>query len=118
MKPGRGAAPEHPNAVLARRAWQAVSRADREALAKLVDADVIWHATTRHPWFGKHIGLEGAFDYLAQIGDTVEAFDATLVDVLASDERALILFHVSARRGARRLETDYLLIARAAAGRV
>lgn len=113
MSPGRGApASLHPNARLAERAWQAVSRADRDALAEVVAADVVWHATSRHPWHGEHLGLDGAFDYLARIGESVDAFDATLVDVLASDARALLLFHASARRGERRLECDYALILR------
>jgi uncharacterized protein len=108
----------HPHALLARRAWQAVSRGDREELAALVASDVVWHATAPHPWFGDHPGLEGAFDFLAQLGAAVEVFDATLLDVLASDERALVLFHVSAQRGGARLETDYVMIARVSGGRI
>lgn len=112
MSLSRGATETHPNELLARRVWQAVSRADAEELATLVAPDVVWHATTRHPWQGDHGGVEGAFAFLARIGESVDVFDATLEDILVSDARAMVLFHVSARRGTRRLEASYLMMAR------
>jgi len=42
----------------------------------------------------------------------VEDFDARLDDLLVSDERFVFVFHISARRGERSLEVDYLLMAR------
>ena len=39
-------------------------------------------------------------------------FDASLIDVLVSDERVLILFHVRLEREGRGIELDYLLLAR------
>lgn len=108
----------HPNAAIARRAWQAVSAGDLEELATLIHADVVWHATTRHPWYGEHLGLDGAMDYLGKIGESVDRFDATVVDVLASQERAVMLFHVSARRGERTLETDYVMLMSVRGGRI
>lgn len=110
---------DHPNAQIARRAWEAISRGDVEALLAVLDPNVVWHATARGtPWFGTHRGADTVIDYLARVGEASEFFEATLVDVLASDERALLVFHASFRRRGRVAELDYLLLGRIADGRV
>lgn len=110
---------EHPNARIAREAWEAISRGDVEALLRALDPKVVWHATARGtPWFGTHRGAESVVDYLARVGEASEFFQATLVDVLASDDRALLVFHASFRRAGRVAELDYLLLGRIVDGRV
>lgn len=110
---------EHPNARIAREAWEAISRGDVEALLRALDPNVVWHATARGtPWFGTHRGADSVVDYLARVGEASEFFQATLVDVLASDDRALLVFHASFRRAGRVAELDYLLLGRIADGRV
>ena len=104
---------EHPNAQLARRAWEAISRGDVDGLLAVMDPDVVWHATARGtPWFGVHRGAESVVDYLARVGEVSDFFEATLADVLASDDRVLLVFHASFRREGRVAELDYLLLAR------
>ena len=110
---------EHPNVQIARRAWEAASRGDVETLLDTLEPDVVWHATARGtPWSGTHRGAEAVVDHLARVGETSERFQATLADVLASDERVLLVFHASFRSRARVAELDYLLLARIDAGRV
>jgi ketosteroid isomerase-like protein len=110
---------EHPNAQLARHAWEAISRGDVDALLSLLDPEVVWHATARGtPWFGVHRGAESVVDYLARVGEVSDFFEATLADVLASDDRALLVFHASFRRDGRVADLDYLLLGRIAKGRV
>src|SRR5262245_10524234 len=110
---------EHPHVQLARRAWEAISRGDVETLLEALDPDVVWHATARGtPWFGTHRGAESVVDYLARVGEASEFFEATLADVLASDERVLLVFHAAFRRHGRTAELDYLLLARIQNGRV
>ena len=109
---------EHPNIALARRAWDASSRGDADALRDTMNADIVWHATARGtPWAGTHKGRDAVVDFLARVGEVSEVFHASLVDVLASDERALLLFHVSLRRCGRVAELDYLLLGRVRDGR-
>lgn len=106
---------DHPNAQLARRAWDAIARGDAEALRAALAPDLIWHATAPGtPWAGVHQGMEAAIDMLARVGEATDAFDADLVDVLASDERVLILFRVRIAIGTHRVDLDYLLLARIA----
>jgi ketosteroid isomerase-like protein len=109
---------EHPNAQLARAAWQAVSMGDVDGLEQILAPDVVWHATAQAPWRGDHIGRDAVSNFLAQIGELMEVFDARLDDLLASDARVAMLFHVRAQVAARSLEVDYLLLAQVAVGRV
>jgi uncharacterized protein len=109
---------EHPNAQLARRAWDAISNGDGAGLRDTMNEDVVWRATARGtPWAGIHAGRDGIVDFLARVGEVSEVFHASLVDVLASDERVLFVFHVSLRREGRVAELDYLLLGRVRDGR-
>jgi len=110
---------EQPNALLARHAWEAISRGDVDGLLAVMHPDVVWHATARGtPWFGVHRGADAVVDYLARVGEASDFFEATLADVLASDDRVLLVFHASFRREGRVAELDYLLLARIVKGRV
>jgi ketosteroid isomerase-like protein len=80
--------------------------------------DVVWHATARTPWRGTHRGRRAVLDFLARIGESMEVFDARLDDLLASESRVSMLFHISARSKGRALEADYQLLARIDAGSV
>jgi ketosteroid isomerase-like protein len=100
------------NADIARSAWQAVAEADFEALDSLWAPDIVWHVTADNPWTGDHLGRDAVLDYLADVGEAGEAYEATLVDVLASDDRALIVSRVTARRGDRSVDTQQCMLAR------
>jgi hypothetical protein len=110
--------PDHPHAALARRAWDALSRGDSAAVRELLAPDLVWHATARRtPWTGGHRGPEAILDFLARVGEVVDEFSARMVDVLTSEERVLVVFHVRLALGGRRTELDYLLLGRVAGGR-
>jgi ketosteroid isomerase-like protein len=110
---------EHPNAQLARRAWDAIARGDAEALLEMLAPDLVWRATAQGtPWYGVHQGAEAAIDMLARVGETTDVFDADLVDILASDERVLVLFLVRIAVGGREVELDYLLLGRVVGDRI
>ena len=103
---------QHPNAEIAERAWQAVAEADFETLEQLWAPDIVWHVTADNPWTGDHVGREAILDYLADVGEAGEAYEATLVDILASNDRALILSRVSAQRGEESVDTLQGMLAR------
>ena len=88
-----------------------MSRADVEALGTILAPDIVWHATGAAPWRGDHRGIDAVLDYLAGVGEHSEVFDARVLDVLASDERALIVFQVNLEHEGRKLVLDYLLLA-------
>lgn len=80
--------------------------------------DVRWRATARGtPWSGEHLGHDAVVDMLARVGEVSDFFQAELVDVLASDERALFVFHAIFRMRDRVAELDYLLLGDVVDGR-
>jgi len=109
---------EHPNGALARRVWGALSRGDAESLRELLAPDVVWHAASLGtPWSGTYRGYEAVVDFLADIGERTDVADSQWGDVLVSDRRVLVIYHLSLRVGARRAETDYAWLARVEDGR-
>ncbi len=103
---------DHPNVEIVERAWQAVAEADIETLEALWPPDIVWHVTTDNPWTGDHVGRAAVLDYLADVGDAGEAYEARIEDILASDDRVLIVSRVTARRGDRKIDTQQCMLAR------
>lgn len=109
---------DHPHAVLAKLAWEAVSVGDAETLAEVCADDVVWNASGRGMRSGVYRGQDAVFGFLAAIGDLAERFDSTLEDILVGSKYVSVLFHVSGLRGERKLDTDYILIFRIAGSRI
>ena len=109
---------DHPNAKLARTAWEAASAGDGETLAGLCTPDLVWHASGRGPRSGDYRGSEAILEYLAAIGDAADRFDSELEDVLVSDDLAAVLFRVRGERRDRRLDTGFILVFRVTGDRI
>ena len=108
----------HPNARIARRVWLAASRGDLETIRELTAPDLVWHTGGRRSWAGTKQGRETVLSFLERYGERSDEYISDLQDVLASDERAIVLFHVSGRRGDKKLDVDYALHCRIAEGRI
>ena len=106
------------NRELAWSAWHAVAEADVDSLREMWSEKIIWHATGRNPWAGRYEGQNAVLEYLARVGETVDVFDARLDDVLSSENRIGLVFHVHTERGERKLDLDYSLLARLEDGKV
>ena len=91
-------------------AWQAAARGDRATLERLFAPDVVWHASGRGPWSGARKGLDAVFEYLSALGEASDQFSSELQDVLVSETRAAVFFHVSGRREGKTLDSDFILI--------
>ena len=63
----------------------------------------------RNPLAGEYLGPDGVLDYLARIGERADDLSSTLKQIYANDEGAVIHYHVSASRSAKRLEMDVAL---------
>lgn len=110
--------PDHPHALLAKTAWEAVSAGDVEVLTELCADDLVWHASGRGPRSGTHRGRETVLDYLASIGEAAERFDSILENVLVDDDLVAVLFRVSGARKGRRLDTGFILLFRIESSRL
>jgi len=109
---------DHPNYRLAHRAWEAVADSDVAALEKLWSADIVWHVTAKNRWQGEHVGIRDVLEYLAQVGESGDTYDASLDDVLVSDDRVAMVYSVKTRRGVHELETPYVLFGRVRGGQI
>lgn len=104
--------PDHPHALLAKTAWEAVSTGDVDVLSEVCADDLVWHASGRGPRSGTHRGRDAVLDYLASIGEAAERFDSTLQHVLVGGDLVAVLFQVSGARKGRELDTGFILLFR------
>jgi ketosteroid isomerase-like protein len=109
---------EHPNATLARVAWEAVSTSDLETLGHVCAEELVWHASGRGARSGDYRGRAAVLDYLAAIGDAAERFDSRLDHLLVNENLVAVLFHVTGTRRGRVLDTNFILLFRVEAGRI
>jgi ketosteroid isomerase-like protein len=109
---------QHPNASLIRDALRAVARGESETLKQLCADGIQWHATGRTPWAGDHEGIDAVLDYLGRMGEAADVFDVDLTDLLVSEERAVTVMQVSARRGDRRLAVQFVILYWIAEGKI
>jgi len=101
---------EHPNERVAGELWAAVADANAEHIEHILAPEVVWRAMGRNPLAGEYVGPEGVLDYLARIGELADELSSTLKEIYASDEGAIIHYHVSASRSVKRLEMDVALV--------
>jgi len=99
---------DHPHFTLARTLWSAIADGDAEALGLLLAADVAWRAVGDNSLSGIYHGPDEVLDYLARIGEETDEFSSRLESIYTSDEGAVVFYHVSATRGGRSLETDFV----------
>jgi ketosteroid isomerase-like protein len=110
--------PQHPNATLIRNVLRAVARSETETLKQLCADGIRWHATGPTVWAGEHEGVDAVLDFLGRMGEAADVFNADLADLLVSEERVATIMRVSARRGDRHLEVQYLILYRIEEGRI
>jgi len=88
---------EHPNAVIARRLNDAFASRDIEALEALIADDAVWHE------IGRSEPRRGRAEMRAGMGEMDYEITATLHDVLATDDHAIVLAEATATRQGRTL---------------
>lgn len=120
MAVGRTAG-EHPNAGLARRAQQAFMARDMRTLGEVFDQDRLeWTVYGHGPASGTTVGIENVFRNFQDIVSwTAGTYRVTPVDYLGSDDHAVVLARVTARRGdGMRLDVPETVIFTVRAGRL
>jgi ketosteroid isomerase-like protein len=91
---------EHPNAAIARRAFDAMQSGDPEAMAAFIADDVVWHEIGNpEPVRGK----AALAAHYAAVGESWGTFEGTLHDVVANDDHMISLVEVTVTRGDRSL---------------
>lgn len=97
---------------IAREAWEAVSAADVESLARVSTAAVVWHVSGRGKRAGDHRGRRSVIDYLASLGEDVDSLSLDLVDVLTGDHRTALLVRLKGARHGKELDEHFVVLIR------
>ena len=108
------------NAELVRRGYAAFNTADMATLTELFDESASWHTPGRGPLAGDHEGREATFAQFGQYGgQTAGTFQATLEDVLATDDgRVVGVHHNTAERNGKHLDVRACVVFELKDGRV
>jgi len=101
--------PDHPNIEFATALWDAVAEGDSGAVRGLLAEGVVWQAGGRHSLSGVFNGADQVLDYLARVCERADELSTELLDIFVNDRGAVVVYHLSARRELRRLETDLFL---------
>lgn len=101
------------NEAVVRRIFDAFARKDAFGLRGLFAEDAVWHVPGNSVMAGSYEGREAIFRFLGRLPrETGGTYGSSLIDVLASDDRAAALYHAFGNRNGDRLDLDQLLLFR------
>jgi uncharacterized protein len=102
---------EHPNAVLARRGYAAFASGDLDTLRDLMQEDATWHQPGKTAIAGDYIGRDRVFEYFGKIFElSGGTFKADPEDILADDDRAVVIQHTTGTRDGKALDMHHVLV--------
>ena len=97
------------HARLARELYDAFGAADVTRLEGLIAEDAVWEVPGRSELAGSHQGRAAVLDYFSRL-KTLGNFQATVLDVLASDAGAAVIARARGESAEGRYEGDYCLL--------
>lgn len=107
------------NEALVRSVFDAFARRQAFGLREVFAPDAVWTVPGCGTMAGVFRGREAILRFLGRLSkETDGTYRSTLVDVLASDERAAAVYRASGERGGRTLGLDQVLLFRIADGLV
>jgi ketosteroid isomerase-like protein len=102
---------EHSNAVAYRQTADAFRARDTEALAGLIDVEVVWHVPGTHPLAGEIRGREALFRWFERLHQVTEGtFTLKEHDVLGTDDHVVALSDMSAIRDGVRVSVSVVSV--------
>lgn len=97
----------HPNETLIRDGYDAFVRGDLGAVATFLAPEVRWHVAGSSPLAGMYAGHEELFGLFARLYEMTDGtISITAREILASEDHAIVLTTMRARRGDRELDDD------------
>jgi uncharacterized protein len=96
---------DHPNAHMLYAAHNAFKAGDIEALFSQMADDVVWHMPGDNCLAGSYHGRAEIMRNFGMLQDAVDAYWAHPLDYFASDDHAVLIAEVRARKGDRTLVT-------------
>jgi ketosteroid isomerase-like protein len=105
--------PRAENEALVRQIFDAFARKQGFALRDVFAHDATWVVPGTGSMAGTFTGRDEIFRFLGRLPkETGGTYSSTLIDVLASGDRAAALYRASGERNGRRLELDQVLLFR------
>lgn len=97
----------HPNVETTRQGYDAFSAGDLEAIRDRFSPDIVWHVGGTSPFSGDYEGIDEVFGFFGKITqESGGTFKFDVQDILANDERVVVLAHVTAERNGKRLDQN------------
>lgn len=110
---------EHPNAVVIRDGFEMFNRADIEGLTGLIAADAVQRMPGNNVVSGEHKGRDAILAMYGKLGEmTAGTFRAVPEQVYANDDRVVVIYHGTAERGAKRLDTRRAIVFEMQGGKI
>ncbi len=101
------------NEAIVRRIFDAFASKQGFALRDVFADDAVWVVPGAGTMSGTFRGRDAIFRFLGRLPkETNGTYASTLIDVLASDERAAAVYRATGERDGRRLDLDQLLLFR------
>jgi ketosteroid isomerase-like protein len=101
----------HDNASVVRRLFEAFERKDAFALRGFFAEDAVWHVGGLSVVGTTYYGRREIVRFLGSLPRLTEGtYSSRVIDVLASDERAAVLYRATGRREGRELDIEQLLL--------
>lgn len=98
---------EHPNAVFARQAFDAIANGDTDWLTAHMHPDVVLHQGGRFPTAGTYTGRDAVFGHMLEFFALVDfSMKITVHDIAATDDHVVALVRVSIDYRGRHLDFD------------
>ena len=98
---------QHPNVARTRDAYEAFSRGDLDAVGAQLTDDVVWHVAGNSPLAGDYKGQDEIFGFFGRLFEMSEGtLKLEVHDILANDEHATVLVHMTAKRGDRMIDQN------------
>lgn len=99
------------NEAVVRRIFDAFARKQGFALRDVFAEDAVWTVPGTGTMSGTFRGRDEIFRFLGRLPkETGGTYASSLIDVLASDERAAAVYRATGERNGRRLELDQVLL--------
>jgi uncharacterized protein len=111
-------AQDHPNAHMLHNAHAAFKAGEVEALFAVMADDVVWHVPGNNSLAGTYRGRDEILRNFGMLQAAVDAYWAHPLDYFGSDDHAVLIAEVRARRGDRTLETKEAMTWRIANGKL
>jgi ketosteroid isomerase-like protein len=103
---------------LAHRVWDATARGDVDTLLQIYAPDVVMWVRGRNPLCGEYKGTTALLGQFARSAELLDELCLDLQEVYSSEDGALLRYRVEASRGELRLDAEFHLSFRVAAGRI